>query len=300
LTFVINNLYYYNMEVGNAEFSGNVGLLERTDIPKDPLDELIQKATETLFAEHKGNESGQRIISRTFQLIRSLRGMNDEDPFPQDRESMESMAKIQKDLIHTMVDATKSDTSPEELHNIFIVAGIIESFSKQNLPSGIHPKRMENASKVRSWWNGIKAEASIIRGLQTNGYKVEIPEGDDIISLDVRGGIDFLAHPISDNSKTFAIDAKSYSGMTNSSIGSRSDGFLVESPSVTRTSQAVQTIENRNPGRLVKKAVVRVDPKLLPQLRLTTREGELEAFRNFLTLPDSVSKGISQKLNQIN
>jgi hypothetical protein len=289
------------MEVGNTETSGNVGILERPNLPKDPLDELIQKATETLFTEYKGNESGQRIISRTFQLIRSLRGMNDGDPFPQDRESMESMAKIQKDLIRTMVDATKSDTAPEQLHNTFIMVGILESFSKQNLPPGIHPKRVENANQVRNWWNGIKAEASIIRSLQTNGYKIEIPEGDDIISIDVRGGIDFLAHSTSsDNSKTFAIDAKSYSGMTNSSVGNRSEGFLVETPGITRTSQVLHTIESRNPGRLVKKTIVRVDPKLLPQLKLTNRNGELEAFRNFLTLPDSVSKGISQKLNQIN
>ncbi|HVF68955.1 MAG TPA: hypothetical protein VNA13_00135 [Xanthomonadales bacterium] len=284
------------MDIVNNELAiGNVALLEHSKTPQDPIEGLIQSTTEALFARHEGDEESQRVVSRTFQLIRSLRGLTDQDPFLQDRESIEGIARTQKDLIRSMVDATKSDTSPEAVHNTFIIVGILESLSKQNLPSGLHYKRLENANKVRNWWNGIKAEAAIIKALEVNGYRVEIPEGEEIISMDVKGGIDFVAHNPQDKTRVFAVDAKSYIGMINSDIGKRAGGFIVENQQVN---SSIPEVETRYPGRTIRKAVVKVDPSQLPKLKLTNQQGELEAIRDFLSLPDSVGKGIIQKLNQ--
>lgn len=139
----------------------------------------------------------------------------------EDQYVKETSARIQHNLVHSVLYAQNPNASPEFVNVVYTSVAIQESLARA---------RAAKQGEVRSFWNGVKAEIGIARAFLARDYRVFLPdytqdpldvedEENEVLQWDVRCGVDFVA--IKDG-EFFLIDAKGrYGEHTYNGYGNR-------------------------------------------------------------------------------
>jgi len=172
----------------------------------------------------------ESVVDVTFGPIRLPEGSSSTEVNPEAYRFLETSAKMQHAYAHHVVAAGRPDADPEYAKALFPRVAIIDYLARR-------PALRER--ELSQFWNGVKAEAAVIKALEKAGFNVELPDytqaeydssGNDVpdakrqvLQWDVLSGIDMVA---TKEEKVLFVDAKGRLNLPNGRTREDTEVFI--------------------------------------------------------------------------